>query len=255
MSDISNIPDASSTYLEIILLLNPAEKNSFRTGLMLFRSAQDKSIVCLKKVQLLNSEALEKEIRSKHWSTAEKVMNMMGTSFGILTGITVASSGGMIAGIAMISGGALMLGSHIMEITGGWKKVEEHLEGDPQKKSEKSRIYQIGATALSMILMGAPLLLNSSLVSTASNALSKSVGSLIIGGDAVCTLGQGKSKQDYLMTLSDKEANQIPLEHSRFQKKELLSSLLTSSNQKTKEMHETYFFITDKVSEDILSIN
>ena len=101
-------------------------------------------------------KALEKEKETERWGLSVKVFTWIGSILGLIAGVALVVTGvGAVAGAMLIAGSVISLGNHIMELTGGWKKVVELLPGDDaEKKRAIISWMQIGITILCLILSG-----------------------------------------------------------------------------------------------------
>ena len=83
-------------------------------------------------------KALDAERESERWSATTKFFMWMGSILSIFAGIVLIATGmGAIAGGLLIASGVISLTNHLLEITGGWRKIAAAIatNGTPEKKA------------------------------------------------------------------------------------------------------------------------
>jgi hypothetical protein len=91
---------------------------------------------------------------TKSWGIAMQVFSWIASLLGIITGIALIATGvGAVAGAFLICSGVIVVGSQILEVTGGWGRIAKLLPDDsPEKKAAIINWIQLALTILGVIM-------------------------------------------------------------------------------------------------------
>ncbi len=171
---------------------------------------------------------IDNEKQAARWGIAIKVFSWIASLIAIITGVVLIATGvGAVAGAMLIAGATIQLGSQLMELTGGWKKIADLLPGeDTEKKRAVISWMQIGIAVLCLALSGAGVLWTgmTSFGEAMQTAMSV-IGGVATMGMGVCSIGEGITSFFYKDKLGDVKAFDRRLAQLKHMRQDLMEKV------------------------------
>lgn len=170
----------------------------------------------------------DEEKTSKNWGVALRVFSWVSSFLMIITGgALIASAVSGVGGALMMAGGLISVGSQILDVAGGWRKILDHLPG--KNLDEKAAVLswiQIAILVLSCILSASGVVLaGHQSFSTGSQLASALIGGTAVMGQGACMIGKGRADSAYYEALSDIEKTRARSDEIRFEQQDIMEMM------------------------------
>lgn len=169
--------------------------------------------------------AMAKEEETERWGVMVKAFSWIGSFLAMITGAFLIATGvGAVAGALLIVGGLINIGSQIMEIAGGWKKIVELLPGDDSEKKRATIAWmQIGITLLSLIISGAGVVFGGfAQVGQGMSTAMACVGAVATAAGGATQIGFGETQKQYYDARAEAQKYEVILARLKHTKQDLM---------------------------------